>query len=108
MPEVEGFEWYGMDGGCDPHMFQFNHQDGGQTLSDIIGDIPMDRVKSYSIKDKKNGKRIVIDIEDAPLMERDNRVIILRNTPAVAPRGDRHDRDVKVIIKTDDEGKSKL
>ena len=40
-----------------------SHQKG-ETLSDVLGDIPMSKVKSYKITDKKGGKRIVIDIED--------------------------------------------
>ena len=40
-----------------------NHEKG-QTLSDVLGDIPMSKVKSYKITDRKGGKRIVIDIED--------------------------------------------
>ncbi len=38
----------------------------GESLLDVLGDIPMNRVKSYKIIDKKGGKRIVIDIEDGP------------------------------------------
>ncbi|MCK9219992.1 MAG: hypothetical protein M0P47_08085 [Bacteroidales bacterium] len=41
----------------------------GQTLSDVIGEIPMSRVKSYSIKDIKGGKRIVIELNDGQLLE---------------------------------------
>lgn len=36
----------------------------GETLSDVLGDIPMSKVKSYKITDRKGGKRIVIDVED--------------------------------------------
>jgi hypothetical protein len=89
-----GFSYdFNLPGCCDEH---------GQTLSDLIGDIPMDRVKSYTIKDRKNGKRIIIDIEDAPLMERENRIIIMGNPRGKTYRSVRPDRDVKVIIKTDD------
>ncbi len=50
---------------------RFMHSGFGEaTLSDLIGYIPMSRVKGYTVKDTKNGKRIVIDVEDAPLMER--------------------------------------
>jgi hypothetical protein len=48
----------------DMRILRYDHK--RQTLADMIGDIPMDRVKSYSIKEKKNGKRIIIDIEDSP------------------------------------------
>jgi|GEM_PF-3632394 len=50
-----------------------------QTLNDVLGDIPMDRVVSYSIKDRKGGKRIIIDLNDAPLFEKNERVIIIRD-----------------------------
>jgi hypothetical protein len=62
--------------GNDLNVFRYNNK--RQSLSDIIGDIPMDRVKSYSIKDRKNGKRIIIDIEDAPLLDNHEKVIIIR------------------------------
>ncbi len=51
------------------------------TLSDLLGDIPMERVKSYSIKDRKNGKRIIIDIDDAPLIENHERMIVIQGKP---------------------------
>ncbi|MCX6280640.1 MAG: hypothetical protein NTU51_01590 [Bacteroidetes bacterium] len=44
----------------------FSMQKRGESLSDVLGDIPMSRVKSYKIIDKKGGKRIVIDLIDAP------------------------------------------
>lgn len=48
------------------HRMIIRTPDRKQTLSDVLGDIPMDRVISYSIKDRKNGKRIVIDLSDEP------------------------------------------
>jgi hypothetical protein len=53
-------------------------KDRGQSLNDVLGDIPMSRVKSYSIKDTKNGKRIVIDLENGPLVEQENKIIVIR------------------------------
>ena len=54
----------------------------GETLSDLLGDIPMDRVKNYSIKSKKGWKRIVIDVEDPPLMEkRGHRQVMIIGDP---------------------------
>ena len=38
----------------------------------------MDRVKSYSIKNTRNGKRIVIDVEDGPGFDRRDRVVVIR------------------------------
>jgi hypothetical protein len=84
--------------------------DSEETLSDIIGDIPMDRVTSYKIKDKKNGKRIIIDVENAPFVPKGkhHRMIIMGE-----PGNDRqiylndnphHNVEKRVIIKSDKEG----
>jgi len=90
--------------GRDMKVLRYNHD--SPTLSDILGDIPMDRVKSYSIKDRKNGKRIIIDIEDAPLMENHDRVIIMENNGRNSHKMQKGDRQMKVIIKSDDGKKS--
>jgi hypothetical protein len=58
--------------------FQWMPNNNEQTLGGLLGDIPMSRVKSYKIQDKKNGKRIIIDIEDAPIMPEQKEVIIIR------------------------------
>jgi arginine decarboxylase-like protein len=42
----------------------FRYKSRGETISDVIGDIPMDKVRNYSIKNTKYGKKIVIEIED--------------------------------------------
>jgi hypothetical protein len=62
-----------------PERSAFGPRGEGQTLSDVIGNIPMDRVTSYSIKDRKNGKRIIIDLSDAPVIERQSKVIVIRD-----------------------------
>ena len=54
----------------DGHMRVFRHNDNEQTLGDLIGDIPMSQVKSYSIKETKNGKKIVIELNNEPLIIR--------------------------------------
>jgi hypothetical protein len=51
----------------------------GQSLNDLLGDIPMDRVKSYSIKDTKNGKKIVIELNKEPFIQNHRNVIIMRS-----------------------------
>jgi hypothetical protein len=72
----------------------------------------MSRVKSYSIKDRKNGKRIIIDVEDAPLVTEHDNVIILRN-PHKSKKvnwneSPGHDVEEKIIIKSaDDDEKAK-
>jgi hypothetical protein len=68
------------------------------TLSDILGDIPMAQVKSYSVKDRKNGKRIIIDIEDAPLLVNENKVIIIREPGKQSHKRAHPDRQKKVIM----------
>jgi len=58
----EGPGWSGYLGDQDKRVFRF--EDKGQTLTDILGDIPMEKVRNYSIKNTKYGKKIVIEIED--------------------------------------------
>jgi hypothetical protein len=66
-----------------------------KTLNDILGDIPMDQVKSYSIQDTKDGKRIVIELNKEPFIEHHRDVIILRS-----PRPERmYRRDNRPQIK---------
>jgi hypothetical protein len=52
-----------------------------RSLNDILGDIPMDQVKSYSIQDTKDGKRIVIELNKEPFTGHHREVIILRSPP---------------------------
>ncbi|MEI7896055.1 MAG: hypothetical protein WCJ26_03390, partial [bacterium] len=74
----------------------------GQTLNDLLGEIPMERVTSYSIKDHKNGKRIVIDLSDAPMFENQPRVVVIQ-APGMRQHGRNHgERQVKVIVNTDE------
>jgi len=49
----------------------------GNTLDELLGPIPMERVKSYQIKERKGGKRIIIDVDDAPVMPREGKKIII-------------------------------
>ncbi len=76
-----------------------------QTLTDVLGDIPMDRVVSYSIKDRKNGKRIIIDLNDAPMFERQDRVIVIREPGRMSHNRNRPERQVKVIVNSEDDPK---
>ncbi len=101
-----------MDDCCQGWMTPGGHQrimrSGGhqQTLNDMLGDIPMDRVVSYSIKDRKNGKRIIIDLNDAPVFEQQDRVIIIRDAGRMKHDRNSPKRQVKVVINSDDEVKS--
>ena len=78
----------------------------GQTLNDMLGEIPMDRVVSYSIKDRKGGKRIVIDLNDAPMFEKQDRVIVIREPGRMQHKKNGHERQVKVYVNTNDDEKS--
>jgi hypothetical protein len=78
----------------------------GESLSDVLGNIPMSRVKSYKIIDKKGGKRIIIDVQDGPDFSGNNVIYINgRNSHARPPRGKGHQKEMQVIIQSgDDEG----
>jgi len=104
-PPFHGYEGFDEEFLPGQDLKVFRHERTRQTLSDLIGDIPMDRVKSYSIKDRKNGKRIIIDIEDAPFLENQDRVIIMRSDERPSHKRTHSDRQMKVVIKTDDSGK---
>jgi hypothetical protein len=121
IPEIfEGVEnegnWEDVDGnifyyGTPGPEFNFRTQQkhSGGTLSDILGDIPMDRVKNYSIKETKNGKKITIEVDHGPLFESRGNVVVIKDPYAKKKRKSRHgtpEQDVKVIIKTDTDEKS--
>ena len=76
----------------------------GESLSDILGDIPMSRVKSYKVIDKKGGKRIVIDLENGPYFDHGDQVIYINGAghKAKPQSGGRHHQDMRVIIKSGD------
>lgn len=117
LEELEGIDCEGMDMGrdmedciCDkmmPGMGRMVMRSGGnnRTLSDLLGNIPMDRVVSYSIKDRKNGKRIIIDLNDANLFESQDRVIVLSGSGKMQHKKDHTGNRVKVYVNTDDDSK---
>jgi len=84
--------------GPEREMKVFRHNGRGESLNDILGDIPMDHVKSYSIKDKKNGKRIIIDISDYPFIERQDKVIIMHEPSRPPDPNGRRRIEKKIII----------
>jgi hypothetical protein len=102
-PPFHGYDDFEEEFLSDHDMRVFRYDNQKQTLSDIIGDIPMDRVKSYSIKDTKHGKRIIVDIEDGPLIEKKDRVIIIREPGKSVHKKDHSGSQMKVIIKSDDD-----
>ncbi len=115
LEELEGIEWEGSDPGYNEEDFLWQGRashperrimrfdDQRQMLSDVLGDIPMDRVASYSVKDRKGGKRIVIDLNDAPVIDRPDRVIIIREPARIKRIKHNPERQVKVIVNTDDD-----
>jgi hypothetical protein len=77
---------------------------GEETLSDVLGEIPMSRVKSYKITDTKGGKKIVIEVEDGPMFGgRSDNMIYIKAPKAVRGHstGKGHKQDYKVIIRSD-------
>jgi hypothetical protein len=85
-------------------MMMIGDDDPGETLSDLIGDIPLDRVTSYSIKDIKNGKKIVIEVQDEPFGGSCNKVIVISGQGKGGHHGKGYGRNVqkKIIIQGDD------
>ncbi len=58
------------------HFRHFRNEDRGETLGDLLGDIPMDKVTRYSVKERKGGKRIVIEVENGQSGKGRNVVIV--------------------------------
>lgn len=116
LKELEEFDWEGFEPGRDIEEDVWEEMAPGpqhriirsgrnmQTLNDVLGDIPMDRVLSYSIKDRKNGKRIVIDLDDAPMFERQNKVVIIREPGRMHRYGKQPQRKMKVYMNTGEDG----
>ena len=79
----------------------------GESLNSVLGDIPMDHVKSYSIKETKHGKRITIELNDEPLIEHQQKVIIMRS-PRPQMRhmqNQRHQMQKRMIIRQGEQEK---
>jgi hypothetical protein len=103
MPQQGFLEFHGED---EPGSFNKRVapmiREEGQKLNDIMGDIPMDLVKSYSIRETKNGKKITIELKNEPVIEHRREVIILREPGHMK----RHDRGMnpqmrkRIIIKS--------
>jgi len=79
---------------------------GPGTLSDLLGDIPLDRVKNFSIKEQKDGTKITIELDRGPVFaapRSESKVIIIRPDGSVHSQG--HDRKMhkKVIIHSGDD-----
>jgi len=115
LEELEGMDFEGIEPGREMEEYMCDHRapgmerriirsgGHGQTLNDMLGDIPMDRVVSYSIKDRKGGKRIVIDLNDAPMFEKQERVVVIREPGNMQHSRHNPERKVKVYVNTDDD-----
>ena len=97
---IEEFNWVSPENDHDAQYF-YSRKDK-QTLSDVLGDIPMDQVKKYSIKETKNGRKIIIEVDDSQNISVRGKTFYLNQTPRVyrLPRSHRSNRDVKVIIES--------
>ena len=99
--DMENFHWEQRAPRMERRMLRMdNHR---QTLTDVLGDIPMDRVASYSIKDRKNGKRIIIDLNDAPMFDREKNVIIIREPARMHRPKKTSGRKVKVYVNPEED-----
>jgi len=121
-------EWYGKDGcwnyrydypggkhgrgdcvwisGDDVHTFSLdNRKNKGESLADVLGDIPMSAVTGYKIKETKNGKRITIEVSnDYSGNDRDEIVIVRTpSSPRLVREATPNVRQIRVI-KSDQEG----
>jgi len=102
---IEEFNWVSPEDDHDAQ-FYYNRKDK-QTLSDVLGDIPMDHVKKYSIKETKNGRKIIIEVDDSQNIVVSGKSFYLNQTPRAyrLARPHRSNRDVKVIIESVNKGK---
>jgi hypothetical protein len=82
-PQIEEFEDNNPHSGMNHDRFN-RSEEKNQSLNDLLGDIPMDMVKSYSIKETKSGKKITIELKNGPIIENHTKVIIMR---APRPQG---------------------
>jgi len=73
----------------------------GESLSDVLGDIPMSAVKRYKIRDTKYGKKIVIEVNNDFKMHHSENIIVITppRPPRVHVKMPRHPR--KIVIERD-------
>ena len=88
--------WEMPEPGCSPRFMQPGQ--GGQSLNDLLGEIPMDRVIGYSIKDRKHGKRITIDLDEGPVFERHPKVVVIRDPGHGGSRKGYPQKSMKIYI----------
>lgn len=96
-PRKSPYHWYGEQD------IRVNRVPGYNTesLNDVLGDIPMSSVRSYQIKERKGGKRIIIDVsDDVGLTDRDAHFMYIRSPrPVVYVRPER--KSERIVIESD-------
>lgn len=112
-PETHGEHHHHFDWNVEPFDVEppaMRRNDG--SLMDLLRNIPMDRIKSFNIKEKKDGTRITIEVGHGSVLgspRSSERTIIIRpdrgGTPAPQHESGRHK---KVIIKSDPEDPDEL
>ena len=92
-----------------PRFREFENDEGG--LMPLLRGIPLDRVKNFSIKERRHGTRIIIDVDRSPVFNspRPRQETIIITTPEGNEHKGKPQRiEKRVIIKDDDTKKDKL
>jgi len=103
-PQIEEFNDENAPEGMNESRYRIFKQKG-ESLNDLLGNIPMERVKSYSIKDTKDGKKIVIELKNGPIIENHKQIIII-HSPSPQGKPGQHQRQQikkKIIINNGDQ-----
>ncbi|MDP4282143.1 MAG: hypothetical protein Q8867_08345 [Bacteroidota bacterium] len=79
LPDLSDFPDFNMNPGMPfpPDSPDRELKGGKHDLSEILGDIPMDNIKSYKVKDIKGGKRIIIDVDASPMFKPSHHDVII-------------------------------
>jgi hypothetical protein len=77
-PPPDDFDFEGVPPACMPDQFM-DFAPQGKMLNELLEPIPMDRVKNYQIKERKGGKRIIIDVDDEPVGPANHKEVIIIN-----------------------------
>ena len=99
------FHFYGPPERC-REAFRVKPPKKGESLSDVLGDIPMSAVKSYKIKETKNGKRITIEISDDIIFNHDEDIFIWHGDIPSPPPPPKIKREVFIERNIEKEEKS--
>ncbi len=75
----------------------------GESLSDVLGDIPMRAVTSYKIKETKNGKRITIEVSDDVMDDLHEDILIWTGDVAAPPPPPKMRKEVFIEKKVEKE-----